>query len=110
MSAKEIENEENDRSDKQKVNQRGSQMEDDECPNPLRNTNLIRSPSELHSITQQSGGVFRENYMRPWRITRNENGVRIVSAVNLLFSVEAKVIFIAEDFSGLGSVIVVNSP
>ncbi len=74
MSAKEIENEENDRSDKQKVNQRGSQMEDDECPNPLRNTNLIRSPSELHGITQQSGGVDSQGHIprsglhRHWRV------------------------------------------
>jgi hypothetical protein len=63
VSAEEIENEENDRSDKQKVNQRGRQMEDDECPNPLRNTNLIRSPSELHGITQQSGGVDSQGHI-----------------------------------------------
>jgi hypothetical protein len=43
--------------------------------------------------------TFREDYMRRWRTTKHENGVRIVSAVNLLFSVEAKVIFIAEDFT-----------
>jgi hypothetical protein len=63
VSAEEMDKEENDRSDKEKVNQRGSQMEDDKCPNPLRNTNLIRSPSELHGITQQSGGVDSQGHI-----------------------------------------------
>ena len=63
VSAEEIDKEENDRNDKEKLNQRGSHMEDDECPNPLRNTNLIRFPSELHGITQQSVGVDSQGHI-----------------------------------------------
>ncbi|MCU1341447.1 MAG: hypothetical protein JWN92_870 [Candidatus Acidoferrum typicum] len=62
VSAEAMDKEENDRNDKEKLNQRGSHMEDDECPNPLRNTNLIRFPSELHGITQQSGGVDSQGH------------------------------------------------
>jgi hypothetical protein len=35
-SAEEMDKEENDRNDKQKVNQRGSHMEDDKCSNPRK--------------------------------------------------------------------------
>jgi hypothetical protein len=40
--------------------------------------------------------------MRLWRTTKHENGSMWYRALNLLFSVKDEVIFIAEDFTGVG--------